>query len=373
MPKHILFVLDYYKPHRWGVETVFENVISRLLSKWYKVSVLTSRFDDKLKKKETLDNVHIYRTGKGRCSFMFAAIFKGIKILKSQKDISIIHASTYGWAIPASMLGKLFKKRTILTVHEVFGKLRYAYKWKVGWRLYKLFERSIFWFKYDIYHCVSTYTLNSLRTIYSLSDHKLRLIHNGVDTAFWNPELVSPVQIKKWRTTHGRDGKFVLLYYGHTGKSKGIDTLIQAIPDLVKKNPSIKIVFNLIHANRDGEVKAKIQTMWYNKNIQILDGFEAEDLRVLVASCDVVVAPSLSEGFGSVHTESVAMKKPLITTYVASIPEVVSWKVRFVTPGSASEIVDALDDIRSWNIQEIPYKPFSWDKTVEKIEKLYDH
>jgi glycosyltransferase involved in cell wall biosynthesis len=37
----------------------------------------------------------------------------------------------------------------------------------------------------------------------------------------------------------------------------------------------------------------------------------------------MIVAPSLSEGFGSVHTESVAMKKPLLTTHIASIPEVV--------------------------------------------------
>jgi glycosyltransferase involved in cell wall biosynthesis len=43
----------------------------------------------------------------------------------------------------------------------------------------------------------------------------------------------------------------------------------------------------------------------------------------MVASCDVVVAPSFSEGFGSVHTETVAMQKPLITTNVASLPEVV--------------------------------------------------
>jgi len=42
----------------------------------------------------------------------------------------------------------------------------------------------------------------------------------------------------------------------------------------------------------------------------------------MVASCDVVVAPSLSEGFGSVHTETVAMEKSLITTSIASLPEV---------------------------------------------------
>ena len=50
--------------------------------------------------------------------------------------------------------------------------------------------------------------------------------------------------------------------------------------------------------------------------MQIFDGFEKNELRTLIASSDMMIAPSLSEGFGSVHTESVAMKKPLLTTYI---------------------------------------------------------
>jgi len=51
---------------------------------------------------------------------MFWAFWKGIKILRKHKDISLIHTSTYGGAIPASLLGKFFHKRVILTVHEIF-------------------------------------------------------------------------------------------------------------------------------------------------------------------------------------------------------------------------------------------------------------
>jgi hypothetical protein len=59
---------------------------------------------------------------------MFWALYKGIKILRTHRDISLIHTSTYGGAIPASILGKLFHKRVILTVHEIFGKLWKHYK-----------------------------------------------------------------------------------------------------------------------------------------------------------------------------------------------------------------------------------------------------
>ncbi|MEI6119447.1 MAG: hypothetical protein WCP92_10120 [bacterium] len=63
---------------------------------------------------------HIYRIGKSRISFMFRALSKGIAIFKKNKDIALIHTSTYGGAIPASLLGKIFHKRVILTVHEIF-------------------------------------------------------------------------------------------------------------------------------------------------------------------------------------------------------------------------------------------------------------
>ncbi|MEI7920251.1 MAG: hypothetical protein WCH65_09275 [bacterium] len=90
--------------------------------------MLTSHFDSKLPVQENKENFVVYRIGKSRISFMFWALIKGIKILKHTPSISLIHTSTYGGAIPASILAKIFHKRIILTVHEVFGKLRIQYK-----------------------------------------------------------------------------------------------------------------------------------------------------------------------------------------------------------------------------------------------------
>jgi hypothetical protein len=56
--------------------------------------------------------------------------------------------------------------------------------------MYQLFEWLSFAVKHDAYHCVSLYTLNSLRIHYGLPDKKLHLIYNGVDTDFWNAKQV---------------------------------------------------------------------------------------------------------------------------------------------------------------------------------------
>lgn len=370
---HILFILDYFTPHRWWSETVFENIISRLIKKWHKISVLTSHFDKKLKNIEKHNNLTIYRTWKNRIRFMISWLFLWIKLLRKNKDIKIIHTSTYWWAIPASILGLLFKKKVILTIHEIFWKLRIFYKWKFWWFFYRLFENLIFQFPYSIYHCVSIYTLNSLRISYKIPDNKLKMIHNWVDMDFWDINKIDESKIKDLKEKYWLKNSIVLLYYGHAWKSKWIDYLVKAIPEILKINPKIKLIFNLINSKRKNHIKQEIIKLQKRNpdKIILFEWFEMEELRNLIACCDMVIAPSISEWFGSVHTESVAMWKTLLTTNIASIPEVVRWKVKFVNPRSSNEIIKWVKNILEWKIESITTKAFSRDNTVTKIEKLY--
>jgi len=380
--KHILFILDYYLPHRGWSETVFEAIISRLLAKWYTITLLTSHFDLALPREEKKENIHVYRTGKGRISFMFWWLIKWFFLLKKHKDISVIHTSTYGWAIPASVLGKLFGKRVILTVHEVFWMLRKRYKWRWWSIVYRWFERVIFWFPYSVYHCVSYYTMNSLRVSYGIDDAKIMRIPNGVDTVFRNPEEVTTLDKKSRKNTYGWNNRFVVTYYGHAGKSKGIDYLVEALPGLIKADSRLLFVFNCIDSKRTEYIKNRIRnlcglgtsTILVWSPVQLFDGMDKEALRTLIASSDMIVAPSLSEWFGSVHTESVAMKKPLLTTYVASLPEVLWWNVKYIPPASSREISQAILQREEWIENPdylIPQKTFSRNDTVKELIKLY--
>ena len=52
MPKTLLYLIDYYLPHKGGVETVFEQIISRSLQEGYQVIVLTSHYSLDLPQKE---------------------------------------------------------------------------------------------------------------------------------------------------------------------------------------------------------------------------------------------------------------------------------------------------------------------------------
>lgn len=186
----------------------------------------------------------------------------------------------------------------------------------------------IFRLPYDFYHCVSLYTLNSLRLVYGIPDSKLHLIHNGVDYDFWDRKKVDKKEILSLRKEYQLDSFFTLLYFGHTGVSKGLTCLVDALPQLFACYADLKIIFNLIHAESRELVVQQIQNFQASlpfedqNRIILLQGLKKADLRTLVASVDGVVAPSLSEGFGSVHTETLALETPLLTTHIASLPEV---------------------------------------------------
>lgn len=376
MKKRILLFLDYYLPHCWGVETVFEQIIQKLRAKWYHITLVTSRFDKKLKTHEVLNNLEIYRVGSGRFSFLFFSLIKWFSLLKHQK-FDLIHASTYVAAFPASLLGKIFHKKVVLTVHEVFGKLWILYKWRFFGRIYLLMEKLLFILPYSVYHCVSKYTMNSLRLLYGISDDKLIVIYNGVDYDFRDTNKVSDEEILDRKKDTSWNWRFVVLYYGHAWKSKGLDSLIDCIPQMIKYDPTVLFVFNIIASKRRNTTLNRLRFLekfWFARQIQIFEWVDKKELRTMLASCDVVVAPSLSEWFWSVHTETVAMQKPLITTYIASLPEVVWGRTIFIKPWSSKQILDSILLIKEnqQDIETLPVKSFYRNDTVEKIEDIYE-
>ena len=378
MSKTILYLLDYYLPHAWGVETVFEQIISRSVEKGYQVIVLTSLYDPNLKKLEKENNLKIIRTGRWRKSFIRSGFWTGRKLLKREK-IDFIHTSTYWGAIPASLLGMLFKKKVLITVHEIFGQLWKQYKpWRSA-RIYQVFEWLIFQLPYSIYHCVSLYTLNSLRIAYWIADEKLRLVYNWVDHNFWDRSKVLTDEKNIIREKYQLWTYFSLLYFWHTGISKGIDTLLEAVPELLAQSEDLQLIFNFIPAQRDTEIKTRLFSLLEKippeaaKRVKVYNGLSKSELRALVSQVDGVIAPSLSEGFWSVHTETLALGTPLITTAISSLPEVTGGKTIMMRPWDKASLLSAVQKLKESEYESHPEKFFDWEKQYAEIELLYQN
>ncbi|HNG96942.1 MAG TPA: glycosyltransferase, partial [Candidatus Absconditabacterales bacterium] len=86
---------------------------------------------------------------------------------------------------------------------------------------------------------------------------------------------------------------------------------------------------------------------------------------------DIVILPSRAEGFGFAVSEVCALGKPLVTTNVGSIPEVVYGKVNFVEPGNKEDITRKVVGAIKGKYQIIAPKSFLWGECIESILDVY--
>lgn len=367
----ILFILDLYNPHVWWVEILFENIISRLEKKWYKIVILTSRFNKEVKKYEKIsDNIEIYRVWHNRYDFMFYSILKWIKLAK---QCDIIHTTTYNSAIPAWFIWKFSWKKVVLTVHEIFWKLWYRFLWW-KWFFFKQFEDLIFKFTFDKYICVSNYTKNSIRLAYWLGDKKLITIYNWIDYNVWNKDNFKKNNIDKVIKDNNLKNSYVWLFFWRPWISKWLEYYIKAIPKLVKTIPNFKAL--LIVSNNDKKrfnfIENLIKKLNVSNNIVLKTSVKYIDLWNYILASNFVIVPSLTEWFWFSAAETCALWQKLVVSEIASLPEVVSWKINFVNPWDEESIARWILNFYNNYYLKISEKKFLWDDNINKTLNIYN-
>jgi glycosyltransferase involved in cell wall biosynthesis len=133
--------------------------------------------------------------------------------------------------------------------------------------------------------------------IYDAPKEKIALIEHGVPDIHFNPE--------KSKKEFKLENKKVLLTFGFIGRSKGIETVIKALPDVVKKYPElIYIVLGKTHPNvlRHSGEEYRISLLRLVKNLQLenhvifLNEFiDEQDLFKYLYACDIYITPYLNE------------------------------------------------------------------------------
>ena len=139
---------------------------------------------------------------------------------------------------------------------------------------------------------------------------KIRLIHCGVDQSFLTPSQVPFPQ----------EAKFVCV--GRLSEQKGHLLLLEAVHNLAQKGLKFKIVF-VGDGELRGEIEQKISQYSLENYITITGWASNEEVRQQILSSQVLLLPSFAEGLPVVIMEAFALARPVISTYIAGIPELV--------------------------------------------------
>jgi colanic acid/amylovoran biosynthesis glycosyltransferase len=161
--------------------------------------------------------------------------------------------------------------------------------------------------------------------------HKVRVVHCGLERAFHDKPAIPVPDSPR------------LVCVGRLSAQKGQLLLIEAAAQLVRDG----LKFELVLAG-DGEMRAEIEAAILRHGIghcvRITGWIDSDRVRQEIQAARILVLPSFAEGLPVVIMEAMALRRPVLTTFVAGIPELVipeenGW---LVPAGSIGDLVRAL-------------------------------
>ena len=140
--------------------------------------------------------------------------------------------------------------------------------------------------------------------------NKIKIVHCGLEASFYNvPSIVMPTKPR-------------LVCVGRLCEQKGQLLLIEAVKNLHEQ----KIDFELILAG-DGEMRTEIEALILQYRLQekvkITGWISSDEVRNHILASQMLVLPSFAEGLPVVIMEAMSLRRPVISTYIAGIPELV--------------------------------------------------
>jgi colanic acid/amylovoran biosynthesis glycosyltransferase len=171
---------------------------------------------------------------------------------------------------------------------------------------------------------------------------KIRIIHCGVEPIFLDREPDLPPS-----SPH-------LVCVGRLAEQKGQLVLIEAAGKLASEG--VDFTISLVgDGPMRGLLEAAIERLGLEARVQIVGWRGAEGVRDAILGARALVLPSFAEGLPVVIMESLALGRPVISTYVAGIPELVEpgtcgW---LVPAGSVEELTKALREVLASPVEDL--------------------
>jgi glycosyltransferase involved in cell wall biosynthesis len=162
------------------------------------------------------------------------------------------------------------------------------------------------------------------------------------------------------------DGNQTLVCVGRLCVQKGQLLLPKAAAALRNEFPGLRIV--LIG---DGPIRRPLEDLIHKHGVnEIFDlrGWQpSAEVRQALRNSRALLLPSFAEGLPVVIMEAFALRRPVISTYIAGIPELVSSTCGWIVPsGSESDLVGAMREALTADLQQLQRLGLEGRRLVEE-------
>lgn len=341
----ILIALTYYRPHYSGLTIYAEREARALVARGHQVTIITSRFDESLKEHEFRDGVEVIRPK------VWFHVSKGVIMpampvwawkLARQADVVHLHVPQLD-AAPISILCKLLHKPVVLTYHCDL-RLPKGVVHSIANHVSNL-ANSITAAMADIVVTnTRDYAENS--TFLHRYLHKLMPIFPPVEI-----EKVAAEDLEAFRRKFDiQFGQRIIGIAARLATEKGVEYLAEALPAVLQKYPSARVLFVGPYQRVVGEeqyarhILPIIEPL--GEHWSFLGVLTPVEMSAFFHESEVLVLPSLNstESFGMVQVEAMSCGTPVIASDLPGmrIPVLKTGCGLLVPPAHAGDLAAAL-------------------------------
>lgn len=215
--------------------------------------------------------------------------------------------------------------------------------------------------------CNSAATAQDIVDFYGIGANKITPILLGYDRDNFYPR----------QETQNLIPQPYFLYLGRQDPYKNIEGLINAFAAISNKEYYLAIA-----GSKDPrftpQLEARVKELDIEDRVIFLDYLDYKQLPIIISNGTALVFPTFWEGFGLPALEAMACGTPVITSNLASLPEITGEAAILIDPYDNNSIVSAMEEIgkdtemRS-QLSQLSLEQaqkFSWQKTGEATKEV---
>jgi len=352
-------VVDFRMHNASGIGTYIKNIVPFLLDE-FDVILLGNK--NEIMKYSWVDKVKIIE-----CNSRIYSIKEQFELFKKIPESDFFWSPHYN--IP---LLPIRAKRRIVTIHDVFH-LAFYDSLNFKQKIYAKFVINQVVKKSDVILTVSEFSKEEIIK-YTNAKKDIKVVYNGIDFNKFR-FIDDKVKLERVKSKYNLPNKF-LLFVGNVKPHKNLKNLILAIKDL---NENLVIVGKKEgFITNDNEIFSLIKKYNLEQKIFFTGYVEDVDIPLIYNLAEILVFPSLYEGFGIPPLEAQACGTPVIVSKIASLPEVCLDSALYCNPYDIQDIREKIELLTNdENLQKELIKKgfknidrFSWEKSAKIIVNI---
>lgn len=277
------------------------------------------------------------------------------EILENHKEISILHCHFRG---TEALILKKAKKHGLMTISHNHGAQKYS---KFKSLIRSIFKKDVIKYS-DLKFACSDEVGNEF-----YSKGNFIKINNGIDVEKYKfDEDIRQKTRKELDLSH----KYVLINVGSLSDIKNQKFLIGLMPDLLEKNPDIRLVLV-----GDGLKKSELKDLSNDLSVkdQVIFLGNSDRVNELLMGADIFLFPSLREGLGIAAIE--AQASGLVTLLSTNVPRDtgLTSSARFIDLDREKWIDQIINNKldRQDNIDQIRSKGYDISTSASELSRIY--